>query len=275
MYPAPTILCAIIIGIAYFIIRNIGGDNIAHTNTIATKNYGIHSLEQEINRREALRSASLFLAPYKDLWSGQKLSNKYCSLQLGYNGQTIMGKDLTNPNKNFIISKSSTYTNDELWNLFLVSFGRYTNYNKLIELCSYFNTEYKEYLTNKTEQNYSTTQHEEKQLLKLDITDDYSTTKHSYNADSIFNETVIKKEKLDINNASEAELTALPGVSIVLAKKLIKKREELNGFKNIEDVILFLKLKLHMENQVRELICVKRMKGSDKIKRYNERNIDL
>ena len=82
-------------------------------------------------------------------------------------------------------------------------------------------------------------------------------------------------EKLDVNNCSEIELTALPGINIVMAKKLIKKREEIGGFKKIDDVFLFLHLKEHMIDQLRILICVNKMKGSLNLKRFSERQVDL
>ena len=85
----------------------------------------------------------------------------------------------------------------------------------------------------------------------------------------------VKKEKLDVNNASEVELTALPGISIVVAKKIIKRREEINGFKNVNEFLEFTQLKPHMQTQLKELICVNKMKGSIKIKRYEERKLDL
>ena len=80
---------------------------------------------------------------------------------------------------------------------------------------------------------------------------------------------------LDVNNASEVELTALPGISIVMAKKLIKRREEIDGFKSVNDVCLFLKLKPHMQNQLEQLICVKKMNGKIGVKRFNERSVDI
>ena len=87
--------------------------------------------------------------------------------------------------------------------------------------------------------------------------------------------TDLPKEKLDVNNASEVELTALPGISIVMAKKLIKRREEIGGFKSVDDVCLFLHLKPHMQNQLKLLICVNKMKGKLSMQRFTERNIDL
>lgn len=265
-YPVPTIICTIIILIAYFILQNINGNinggigvQPYRRNTIASKNYGIHSMESEIRRRENLRSAALYLAPYNNIWGEQKLSNKYCSLNLGRNGYTIIGKELIYPYRHFRIMRTEFYSYEELWDMFLTSFSSYTSYDKLVELCTVFKATYRESVIEET------------------VKKEYQQKSEQVNSKAEM--PVLKvpelKEKLDVNNASEVELTSLPGISIVTAKKLIKKREELNGFKNVEDVILFLKLKPHMESQVRELICVKRMKGSDKIKRYNERNIDL
>ena len=99
------------------------------------------------------------------------------------------------------------------------------------------------------------------------------TTVYSKNENTTSN--IKPKEKIDINNASEVEITSLPGISIVLAKKLIKKREEIGGFKNTHEVFVYLKLKPHMENQLRDLICVNKMKGSVKIEKYQERHVDL
>ena len=84
-----------------------------------------------------------------------------------------------------------------------------------------------------------------------------------------------RKEKLDVNNASEVEITSLPGISIVLAKKIIKRREEIGGFKDVNDFLDFTQLKPHMRMQLRDLICVNKMKGAGKIKRNNERSVDL
>ena len=83
-------------------------------------------------------------------------------------------------------------------------------------------------------------------------------------------------EKIDINNSSEIELTQLPGISIVLAKKIVKKREEIGGFKNINDFFIYMKLKEHIQNRLVDLICVNKMKGSlKKLEQITERSVDL
>ena len=91
------------------------------------------------------------------------------------------------------------------------------------------------------------------------------------------NDTIVlpPPEKTDINNCSEIELTELPGISIVLAKKIIKRREEINGFKSVEDFFVFLKLKPHMENQLKSRIKTEKMRGSIIQKKHSERSIDF
>ena len=85
----------------------------------------------------------------------------------------------------------------------------------------------------------------------------------------------IPAQQIDVNNCSEAELTALPGISIVISKKIIKKREEIGGFKNVEEFLIFVRLKPNVSKQLEPRICVNKMKGSLKVKRSNERQIDL
>ena len=80
---------------------------------------------------------------------------------------------------------------------------------------------------------------------------------------------------VDINNASEEEIAALPGISVIMAKKSIKKREEIDGFKNINEFFAFLKIKPHMQDQLINLICVNKIKNTGKIERFHERKVDL
>ena len=44
-------------------------------------------------------------------------------------------------------------------------------------------------------------------------------------------------DKININLANIEELTKLPGIGPAKAKKIIQKREEINGFKSIEQII--------------------------------------
>ena len=81
--------------------------------------------------------------------------------------------------------------------------------------------------------------------------------------------------KTDINNATLQEITALPGVSVIHAKKLIKKREEIGGFKSVNDVIIFLRLKSNIAETIEKRICVNPIKVSKADIKSDERNVDL
>lgn len=229
-YPVPMIVITLtaIFGYVFYI---------SVTNRI-TQNDG-----QTRRRREALRIARIYLKPYKDIWKNLEISNKFCSLKLGYDGVTIKGKEKSSPFRNFRIVQSRVHSSYDLWDMFCMSFNHSTTYEGLVELCRKFETVIEE--------------------SALETITPIQTKVQS------------TKEKTDINNASEIELTALPGVSIVMAKKLIKKREEIGGFKNIEEVFKFLKLKEHMQAQLEAQICVNKMQGYTKIERSTERKIDL
>ena len=250
LYPVQTIAIGIALAIAYFILSNMGPGRVGEYSAIDNG--------REIRRRQALSKATIYLAPYNSIWSNLKLSNKYCSLRLQANGRTIVGRETVNLYRTFRISNSRVHSDEELWNMFCNKFDHNTTFDNLIELCAQFQADI-------NIENYYTANNSSK--------NNYN---NSYQVD-VPKPTVpeIKQEKLDINNASEVELTALPGISIVVAKKIIKRREEINGFKNVNEFLQFTQLKPHMQTQLRELICVNKMKGSINIKRYNERSVDL
>lgn len=240
MYPVQTIIVAVLLGITYVVISRLNSEyagNAAKTT----------------NRENALRTAQIYLAPYNNIWRNLTLSNKYCTLRLGYDGKTITCIDKNNYDRRFSINSSSVYTNSDLWNLLCTRFSYNTTFERVIELCKVFNA------------NIDMQEPPAQQPAHTDIN----------TVATDMNRTSPPKEKLDINNASEVEITALPGVSIVLAKKLIKRRDEIKGFKSTEEVLNFLNLKPHMENQLRELICVKKIKGTKQSERYKERNVDI
>lgn len=212
-------------------------------------------------RKGALREAKMFLAPYEDIWRNLRLSNKYCILSLESDGVTIVGKEKGAPYRKFRVISSPVHDYSDLWEMFCKGFSHNLSYSGLLEMCNTFKVSVYEYSIKPIQKPVSSTNNI-----------------NSVNKDNVsaLGATKEKVEKLDINNSSEIELTALPGISIVMAKKAIKKREEIGGFKTIDDFFLFMKLKPHMELQLREKICVKKMKGAHKkIERNPERSVDL
>lgn len=252
LYPWQTLTVAAILGIAYVVLRNLNSNN----TEIQSKT---------MRRRSALNEAKIYLAPYTDIWRNLRLSNKYCTLRLGYDGQTITAKESSvYGNRSLRVVRSNVHSINDLWDMLCISFDHNTSFNSLLEFFRRSAVQIKidgqEYTSSVRSSRYNETQEKEETISK------------EIKVDAIPSE---KKEKLDVNNASEVELTALPGVSIVMAKKLINKREEIGGFKSVNDVCIFLKLKPHMQVQLEELICVKKMKGSINIKRFKERKLDL
>lgn len=201
--------------------------------------------EQAYARRAALHNVEIYMSPHKNIWRNLKVSNKFCTLILDSSGN-ICVKEKIGACRSFIIANSAEYSNDQIFNMLCMSFDHLTSYEKLQNGCRIYNVHLIESQTDKCDE----------------------TVQSNKTAKAVPNRT-------DINNASEVELTALPGISIVVSKKIIKKREENNGFKNIDEFFDFIKLKPHMENQLREMVYVTKMQGSIRLKRNTERSVDI
>ena len=64
-------------------------------------------------------------------------------------------------------------------------------------------------------------------------------------------------EQLDINSATEKEITSLPGVNIVAAKKVIHYRDIHGGFKTREEFFKVAKIKEHFIEKIKPQIVVR------------------
>lgn len=85
----------------------------------------------------------------------------------------------------------------------------------------------------------------------------------------------LSDEALDINKATEEEITALPGINIIAAKKIVEYRDLHCGFKTVEEFYKVMKIKPHFQKQLNNLICVKEYKIKSSDSTENERIIDL
>ena len=217
---------------------------------------------KRMRREAALYAAKIYLAPYQDIWKNLRLSNKHCSIRLGTDGHSISVKEKvkdSNSYRSFRIIESRVHDYDDLWNMFCLNFDSNKTYDGLLDDCRLYDVVVVE---NSIASMQKTINKPEVEKRQVDVND----VKLIH---------IENKPRLDINNCSEIELTELPGISIVMAKKIIKKREEIGGFKNLDDFFLFLKLKPHMQTQLNSLVCVNKMKGSLNIERYQERSVDL
>ena len=143
--------------------------------------------------------------------------------------------------------KSNVHDWIELWNMFCINFSYNKTYEGLIEDCRRYNLVVDEKIMEMPEK---------QKIIPAKIKPEAGNL-------------------VDINNASEEEIAALPGISVIMAKKSIKKREEIDGFKNINEFFAFLKIKPHMQDQLINLICVNKIKNTGKIERFHERKVDL
>ena len=81
-------------------------------------------------------------------------------------------------------------------------------------------------------------------------------------------------KKININVATEEEITALPGINVVTAKKIIKYRDEKDGFKTLDEFFTEMKIKKHFQEQL--ALCVEVIPVEKKKKPKNtERIIDF
>lgn len=80
-------------------------------------------------------------------------------------------------------------------------------------------------------------------------------------------------EKININLADENDFAKLPGISVIIAKKIIKYRDLHGGFKDKEDFYNQLKLKPHFKKQIDDIIIFESDNNYDN--ESDERIIDL
>ncbi len=62
--------------------------------------------------------------------------------------------------------------------------------------------------------------------------------------------------KIDLNNSSEQEISSLPGIGLIIAKRTVMLREERGGFHSIEEFGQALNLKPHIVERIRPLVVV-------------------
>ena len=67
----------------------------------------------------------------------------------------------------------------------------------------------------------------------------------------------------------------LPGISVITAKRIVKYRKDIKGFKSIEEFYEFLNLKQHFRDILTDRIEIKKIVLPKKIKLFKERKIDL
>jgi DNA uptake protein ComE-like DNA-binding protein len=61
---------------------------------------------------------------------------------------------------------------------------------------------------------------------------------------------------VDVNNASEDVIAAMPGIGSVLAKKAVSERQRRGGFRSVEDFGQALGLQPHIVERIRQMVVI-------------------
>ena len=84
-----------------------------------------------------------------------------------------------------------------------------------------------------------------------------------------------KSKKLNINSATEKEITNLPGINVIMAKRIIKYRDLHGGFNSLGELYSEMKIKPHFQLKLNDLICVREVKTKQIESKPDERIIDF
>ena len=207
--------------------------------------------QKEYNRRLALQKAKPFLKPYRDIMGELCLANENCKVNLiiesdGSKKIICINKMVTNENKRKILTAkishtfedtyayTSDYMIDNIWDILCNNFTYTTAYENVYSAVTAGLLQVDESLIAATNQG----------------------TKPQQTYDSVSNTSIRTNNLLNINNATEAELLALPGVNIILAKKAIKYIQKSGGFKSVDEFIEKMKIKSVFTDKIKSLACV-------------------
>ena len=197
LYPIQTLITALSIVLAVFIIRQIPKSK----NYTNEKFYSNHVID---SRKRALEAAKLYIAPYNSMWCNLRLTNNYISLRLNTNGTRIYAKELNNPTRTLDVVHSKIHSIGKLWEMLCYRFDNQLTFDGLAEILERY-----EVVVNITG---SESKHNSESDLKKDSI-------------KMISEGIgVKSPKIDINNATEEEISNLSGISVILAKKIIKKQ---------------------------------------------------
>lgn len=204
------------------------------------------NIKSIIERQKALKNANIYLRPYENIWNNLKLFNKQCQISFDYGIINCYNVTSGNYVGSFKIIDFQNLDSDEIWN----------------QLCYFFN--------------YQTTYEKTKNFFINKGLEVVENDKFSIKSDDIkFVKDTKVDSLIDINNASQKILSSLSGINIILAKRIIKRREEIQGFKSVEEFLEFTKLNEHAKEKLKDRIKIDIMKTEEKTKSCGERKIDL
>ncbi len=214
------------------------------------------------NRKIALNKAKAFLKPYTNPFGTLYLSNQFCSVNYSY-GKVLFSfskKVDEDGNKvSFLVehSKDEILSVDEVWNILCEKFDYGTSLEDILKICAFYGLKIKtNYIIQKTK--------------TIDEKSNIVVSNNIYSEIGDDND-----ELLDVNSCSEAELIALPGITIIIAKKIVKHREEKGYFDSVEDFLKVTDLKPHFATQIEKLITAKEVEIKIRKRTKLQRILDI
>lgn len=251
----PSLSFVLLFIVAAFILSQITSEE--NSNLITTF-FQYRNIKKR--RIEALNKAKPFLKEYKDILSPITLVNKNCKItfKMKKENKTLIPSvscfsNIGNAEGKKYYFKAEYYGKTgidmdikahDFWSAICMNFSYSTTYEDLAKICKENFFVFKE--------NYY----------------------QSNDKNNVINKKIEKKELLDINSATESEIINLPGINIVIAKKIIQHRETQKGFKNFQEFNSFFKFKPHFSKQLENLICFNPIKKKHK-KQKGERILDI
>lgn len=208
-------------------------------------------LKKTLRRRNALKKVSKFLVKKKHIYV---LKNKYVMVNFDSGKRILICIDVNNM-KNSVTASPDNYD---------LKSGRFIIENLYENFDLFFDTLCVSFDVNSDYEGIS------KSIKKAFAVKEKSQKKEKPAEQKSAKQTKIKTEKININEATEEQLTNLPGVSVVQAKKTINRINLKGEFKTVEDFYTEMKIKSHFQENLNEMIFV----SPCKIVENNEKGVD-
>lgn len=223
-------------------------------------------MQREENRKIALQRVQSFLMQYDDIMGNLCIVNSNCKVNIvveksGEKKILCLNKipDDNNQRRFLTATISADFTEyyvhpldyvvDNIWDSICLNFDYSTKYENISSALSIGMLDIKEIEIGSAGVNKV---HAEKEVLP-------------------------QKNLLNINTATEKELSSLPGVNVITAKKAIKYIEKNNGFKSIEEFFKKMKIKENFTEQIKAVTYVSDVNAvsSEEIKTENSQSNEL
>lgn len=251
--------------------------------------YMVKKAKKRNKRILALKTAEKFIQPYEKIFSDLRLVNKYCVVELDSKNKSIKLRskkfDRNDEKLSAVAYNFAMLDENDCFNHLCNIFGYKTTFDECIEITKEYSKIAIKVVEKKNTGEEEHRQEYQPEIRLIEPSKQDEKTNDSYNMIYSKNNSVYKAlepriefnfpSKIDINKSSESELIGLPGINIVLAKKIIKFREEQRQFYSVQDFLRTMKIKPHFAKQLEDLITISKINIQKVKKAKKERIIDI